>query len=310
MTPSPHQAVSQAPPVLLVVDNRQWRAADSPFQAIRRGLHRLGHRTEVAPPADGPLCDRTPKAVLIWNGVHGRRAGIVARYREAGARVLILERGFFDRNRYTQIDPAGFNHTASWAASLAQPAPDAGAERFRQAWGADPEPVRRRNGYALILLQCPGDAQVADSPLRYPSQLVRAVESAAPQGLALRVRAHPIFRWHRRRPGRARMIEGTLADAVAGAAFCVTINSNAGNEALARGRPVLALGPSLYARAGAAMRTGLAGLDHALDAMADGWTPEPHVVGNYLHHLACRQWTAAELAEGTVLQDLLDEPAA
>ena len=37
--------------------------------------------------------------------------------------------------------------------------------------------------------------------------------------------------------------------------------------------------------------TGLAGLDHALDVMAEGWTPEPPVVRNYLHHLACRQWS-------------------
>jgi len=105
------------------------------------------------------------------------------------------------------------------------------------------------------------------------------------------------------------VLGGTLREAVDGAAFAVTVNSNSGNEALAWGCCVLSLGPSLYALAGAACRTGLAGLEHALEAMADGWTPEPATVTNYLYWLACRQWSRDELAHGDVLRRLLDAVA-
>ena len=101
------------------------------------------------------------------------------------------------------------------------------------------------------------------------------------------------------------MLDGTLAGAVRGARFAVTINSNAGNEALAWGCPVLCLGPALYATAGVAERTRLAKLPAAIEQMLAGWRPRDDDVRTYLCHLACRQWNCDELAEGSVLKRLL-----
>lgn len=111
--------------------------------------------------------------------------------------------------------------------------------------------------------------------------------------------------------GRARVIDGSLADALAGARFAVTINSNSGNEALAAGCPLLALGPAPYTIARVARRCSLADLSRALASMADGdLGPSddraPAAVRNYLFHLACRQFSTRELAGPRVLANLLN----
>jgi capsule polysaccharide modification protein KpsS len=85
----------------------------------------------------------------------------------------------------------------------------------------------------------------------------------------------------------------------------LTVNSNAGNEALAMGCPVLCVGPALYAMAGVAMLTHLVNLAGRIAWMRDCRFDEA-AVKNYLYHLACRQWTGEELAEGTALKGLLD----
>lgn len=298
--------------VAIVCDNRRWKDPAEPYRGVAAGLRRLGHRVQFTVPADDwPLVCPAPDAVFLWNGVHGRWGAIADRCRREGLRTFIMERGFFDRLRHTQIDRRGFNHTASWAACLSGPAPAGGRQRFLRAWGRGRRPIRRRrDGYLLVLCQAPGDAQLRDSEIRHPGPLVRAAADAAPGGIEIRARAHPLSAWSCGTLGRARMIRGTLDEALAGAAFAVTVNSNAGNEALAAGCPVLSLGPSLYGRAGVALQTGLAHLADAIEAMLDGWRPADSDVAHYLYHLACRQWTAAELARAAVLERLLDPPDA
>ena len=85
----------------------------------------------------------------------------------------------------------------------------------------------------------------------------------------------------------------------------MTINSNAGNEALAAGCRVLCLGPALYAMAGVARQTTVADMPTALRDMLAGWAPESAAVRNYLRWLACRQWSRAELADGDALGPIL-----
>jgi len=96
-----------------------------------------------------------------------------------------------------------------------------------------------------------------------------------------------------------------LAAALAGARFVVTINSTAGNEALAAGVPVLAFGPALYTMVGVARQTTVKTLKENLAAMLNGWVPEQAAVENYLRWLAARQWTAEELARGDALRDIV-----
>jgi len=252
-----------------------------------------------------PLWNELPDAAFVWNGVHGQWGQLTERLGREGVRTFIMERGFFDRFNYTQIDGAGFNHTASWASRLTGPAPADAQARFVGAWGRQPARMRSRKGYALILLQVPGDAQLCDSEIRHAAPLVSAVEDASPSCLDIRVRCHPWRSWSCPPGGRAQVIGGTLADAVAGARFAVTINSGAANEALAWGCPVLCLGPALAVMAGVARQTSLADLPAAIADMSDGWKPADKDTWNFLYWLARRQWSVRELAEGKVLDQFI-----
>ena len=119
------------------------------------------------------------------------------------------------------------------------------------------------------------------------------------------MRPHPSQTGRERHVLFPRCEAASLEEAIAGASFAVTINSNAGNEALALGCPVLALGPSIYGRAGVARETTLAGLKPALAEMLKGWRPKTEAVRNYLEWLACRQWNEQELQEGEALDGLI-----
>ena len=270
------------------------------YLSVVSALESRGHTADIRKPAADSV--RGVDAGVIWNGRHGSRGDVHRLFAEARKPCYIMEHGFFDRMNYTQIDAAGFNHSALWAGCLDEPAPAEGASRFRAVWGCDPAPTVDRDGYVLVLTQLHGDSQLADSETRHPGKLVRAVEAALPDGVDLRVRAHPRADWQCGSRGRAKMLAGTLKDAVAGARFCVTINSNSGNEALAWGCPVLCLGPALYAMAGVAKCSKLADLASACQEMLDGWHPDRAKLTNYLHWLACRQWTDDEIADGWPLE--------
>jgi len=294
--------------IVVIADNRRYADRGDPHRHVADGLQKIGHHVElVSPHLAWPIWKGDAELVIIWNGVKGAQGLIADRARQAGAKVLVMERGFFDRKAYTQVDHQGFNHRASWATTLAGPAPPHGRERFECVWGCEPTPMRARDsGYVLVLGQVTGDAQLHDSEIHHVGPLVQAVEDATPQGIDIRVRPHPHSRWTRPADSRARPIGEDLASALAGARFAVTINSNAGNEALAWGCPLIALGPSLYGIAGVALQTHLADMSDAVETMLDGWRPPKEMTTTYLHHLACRQWSCTELTDRTVLQTLLD----
>ena len=291
----------------IICTNKTWTDTRSPIRAVAVGLERLG--CDVAPIAigDWPIFSRLPDVAFIWNGVHGRRGSIAADLRKRGVPVMVMERGFFDRMNHTQIDHAGFNHTASWAVDIAGPAPVDGVSRFARLIETigPPRPVRpRSSGHILILGQVAGDAQLRDSEIRRAEDLVRAVEKAACADVELRFRPHPMDSW---RSGRTVTLDGELNDAIDAARFAITINSNSANDALLRGCPVLCLGPALQGIAGAAIQTSLAGLQRNIKLMLAGWRPDQRRVLSYLHWLAARQWTIDELsgAGGGVLARLL-----
>jgi hypothetical protein len=95
-----------------------------------------------------------------------------------------------------------------------------------------------------------------------------------------------------------------------GARFAITINSNSIVEALIAGVPCLAFGPSTAIKAGVAKQATLATLRDDIKAMRDGWVPDQADVINYLQWLACRQWSAEELARGDILLEILGRKGA
>ncbi|MFP4354058.1 MAG: hypothetical protein ACLFUJ_02955 [Phycisphaerae bacterium] len=288
--------------VALLVGNRRWVNPTAPWQPIARGLMRLGCQVHVIqPPRDGRLGFDLDVA-MVWNGMKPPAAAHVDRLRRSGKQVLILERGFFDRDRHVQIDPAGFNHMASWAEQLATTRPPGkGAERFFRVWGARPSPMQSRDhGEILILCQVDSDAQLRDCPIHHAQHFVQAVLDASPCGIDINIRPHPAGQF---KHPLAR--KESLAQAVGRARFCVTLNSNAANEAIARGCPVLTLGPSLAAAAGVSLPGRLDRLDTDLQTMIDGWHPDSSAARNFLYHLASRQYDNAELAEAGCLAPYL-----
>ena len=68
---------------------------------------------------------------------------------------------------------------------------------------------------------------------------------------------------------------------------------------------MLCFGPALYAAAGVALQTTMSDLGDALSTMLSGWRPDAEKVRNYLHWLACRQWSQEEIREGAMLASLV-----
>ena len=294
----------------IICTNKTWTDTRSPIRAVAVALKSLG--CDVAPTAIGdcPIFSRLPDVAFIWNGVHGRRGPIAGELRKCGVPVMVMEHGFLDRLNHTQLDHAGFNHTASWAVDIAGPAPVDGVARFAGLLDTigPPRPVSpRSSGHILILGQVPGDAQLCDSEIHHAESLVRLVENTVGAGVELRFRPHPLDSWRTRRGERTTTLDGELGDAIDTARFAITINSNSANDALLRGCPVLCLGPALYGIAGVAIQTSLVSLQRNIELMLDGWRPDSRRVLSYLHWLAARQWTIDELSDagGGVLARLL-----
>lgn len=289
-------------PVLLVAHNRDIKNRLHPLHAARIGLEASGRKVEIVqPPPPGAMCwplvASRPGAVVTWNAAKDVRAQIAARFRSEGVPVFVMERGFFARMRFSQVDPCGFGHTASWASreQLSGSPPPEGQARFVGSFGTDVSLMApREKGIILVLGQIAGDAQLADSEISASEQLEQAVmdalcDSALPS--LVEFRPHPLT------PAGRRNTE-PLREAIARSRFAVTINSNSIHEALAWGCPVLALGPALACIAGVAIQTTLANLERSLYAMNDGWAPPPDAVRDYLYTLACRQHSLEELATG------------
>jgi hypothetical protein len=318
---------SSVRPAALVIDRPEWFPGQRAlFDALSDGLGALGYRVERRERAPDALLEAgtLPDLLAIWNGIRSEEARLVDQARRFGSQVLYLEHGFWQRSRYVQCDLRGTQHRASWAEHLAEPAPPEGAGRLAAFY---PDGIRRirarKQGYVLVLGQVPKDSQMDEAELRGPLPLQRAVKGALPRGVAVCFRPHPqcanvTLPAHKNilpllNPSggqEAAQYKTTkagagLAEALAGARFVITVNSTAGNEALAAGVPVLAFGPALYLAAGVARQATLKTLRSDIEAMLAGWCPKPSAVQHYLRRLASRQWNAEELRSPEVLGSIL-----
>ena len=284
----------------------QWADDTQPFRGIARGLAAAGFDTVVADLPDVPDALVTGDLLVVWNGRKSTYLRLARRARRYGLPVLNVEHGFFDRRAHVQIDHQGILHWASWRHRLSEPAPPEGADRLARVWPRPIEPVRRRrDGYVLVLGQVKRDSQLDESAFQSSAPLEKLVARSLPEGVQAVFRAHPKSR--RQRSNHLPVCEAeTLEEAVRGARLAVTINSNAGNECLALGCPVLCFGPALYATAGVARRTTPSTFRADLaDVLNGAPPPDEDAVRNYLEWLACRQWNADDLADGKVIAELV-----
>ena len=284
-----------------------------PLTAFSRGLEACGFdvvRSGDAKSIGGQWS--RPALIVCWNGRKDKGLPNLAARFEIPC--LYLEHGFFDRQNFTQADHGGILHWSSWSKCTAFPAPTNGAGRLAE-FAPERKPIRAREGYALVIGQIDNDTQMDDSEIRGGVQLQKFVHRNLPPHVAACFRPHPAAKYHPHPMHetlplmdtcceRADYLKtkhgGGLAEALRGAAFVVTINSNACVEALCAGVPCLAFGPHIGIEAGAIRRTSLATLSRDLSDMACGWTPPQSSVDNYLEWLAARQWSNEELERGDV----------
>lgn len=285
----------------------QWEDTEQPFHAIAQGLQNIGCTVEVWRLSQAVPDFDTSDMLIIWNGRKFQYEKAVSAARARHVPYIVFEHGFFDRRNYIHLNKSGILHWASWAHDWARPAPADGAARLAKVWPRPLGSFGRREGYVLVLGQMDGDSQLDDSTPCHALQVEKLVARNLPRGVRGVLRPHPNKRVKSRHQYLPRCQAATLAEAVAGAKFAVTINSNAGNECLAMGCPVLAFGPSLYGNAGVAHTTSLATFKRDLEEMVRGWLPKSDAVTNYLQWLACRQHNADELREGSVMAQLVQD---
>jgi len=291
-----------------------------PYVHIARGLESLGFQCEMQQ-IDGALekAHDIPSLLVTWNGRKGASLDQVQQAAKLGIPVIRLEHGFFERKRYTQADHEGILHWASWRRDLLEPAPADGKERLARFYPDGIKPMGKRSGYILVIGQVAGDSQMEGSELQSAIPLQRLIHRATKnKGLPVYFRPHPSDRCPNAKllprlevaDARGTYVKTKhglgLAEALAGAKFIITINSNTIVEALAAGVPALAFGPHLGIEAGVVHRATADTLHVDLQEMLDGWRPDQAAVQNFLEHLACHQWAPEEFADPEVMSKLLD----
>lgn len=267
----------------LLMGDPDWAPLRS-FEAGLRliGVDRVEWRNHRESEWSGVDCD----AVAIY-GLRAQGRDALLHYQARGIPVIVIDHGYM--NRVHTYEDFGHGYFQVGVGRLGWTPPAAPADRF-ESLGIEiqrraPRPIRR----VLIMGQVPHDASHRKTPL----QLTECYESLAEEALrmgarSVAYRAHPSPQSAPVQPRIPHDGPQPLASAIAQADLVVSLNSNAGIDAIIAGCPACTLLPSHY------------------DALAYRWpvrlaaaTPPPaDLITAHLHKLAYAQWTQAEMAEG------------
>jgi hypothetical protein len=190
-----------------------------------------------------------------------------------------MERGFIQRMDWTSLGWDGLNGRAQWNVAA-----DSG-QRFDTNFGHLIGDWCRSDGYALIIGQVKGDAALVNVDIdRWYEQAVKAMFARGFE--EVRIREHPVAIQQRKRLLTCQefLIEGSLEEALSGAAVVVTYNSNTGVDAALAGIPVIACDHGSMAWPIAAQSLN-----------AEVVTPDRR---QWCIDLSWRQWTLDELSSG------------
>jgi hypothetical protein len=247
--------------------------------AFGEGLKRHGWFVTHAPVPQS--CD-----LLVMWGV--RHQPWIAAQKAAGGEVCILERGYVgDRFAWTSVS---FGGGLNGRGIFHMPG-DADASRWERHFAQlmrpwDPRPIcpsNRTSAYALLIGQVPGDNSLrgVDIDAWYRD----TAAEAARVGWPVRFRPHPVAvqRGIAGDVAGAPTLAGSLDEALAGAAACITWNSNTAVESVLAGVPTI-----------------------ACDEGSMAWPVCGHAVGPipspdrrpWVHWLAWCQWTIEEMRSG------------
>lgn len=237
--------------------------------AFAEGLRRHGWEAVVQrSPAPADL-------LVLW-GVRNQPA-IAA----ATGEVCILERGYLgDRFAWTSVS---FGGELNGRATFRGPFEDRG--RWDRHFASLMKPWSQRAGYALLLGQVPGDMSLRPVGGRLDGWYRTTAAKLQRLGYGVRFRPHPLAY---RRGGSsmvigARTIGGSLDEALAGAAFAVSFNSNSAVDAVLAGVPTIAVDEGSMAWA-------VTGHEIAPPPMPDR--------ADWAARLAWCQWSREEMASG------------
>lgn len=209
-------------------------------------------------------------AVATWGWRHGSAV------RALGHNVLVMERAYVDdRFKWFSMGWNGLNGRATWPDIEDDSRWGQNFSHLMQPWQSKPD------GYALIMGQVPTDAALRHVP--FIQWAARVAEELSYEGF------DPVYRAHPRSPSSiptgVRTVRGTLKDALEGAKFVVTYNSNSAVDAVLHGVPTIAydLGSMAYDVTSHDIKSSLRRCDRS----------------KWAARLAWRQWLPEELADGT-----------
>lgn len=242
--------------------------------ALSDGLRQYGVTVRLAVPAQAIKT----KYTACW----GWRLG--ERLRKAGHEVLVMERGYVgDRFNYTSLGWNGLNGFAEF--------PDRNidsGERFA-SHGGELRPWKSGGEYVLVLGQVPRDASLRGMDL-LPYYEAWAKDCAEKHKLPVLFRPHPDLAkkgLNQTVPSAQNSPHESLSQALAGAALCVTFNSNSSVDAVLAGVPTVSIDSG-------SMAWDMCG--HSLDEIV---RPDRTA---WAHSLVFKQWTLDEIRMGQALE--------
>lgn len=243
---------------------------------LQQGLYKLGISSICA--TNQSVINT--KYVACW----GWRNGKI--FRDAGHEVLVMERGYIgDRFKFTSLAWNGLNGYAEFP----EYEYDSGA-RFK-GHGVKIKPWKMGGSYALILGQVPSDASLQGKDIM-PWYEEQAAHIKAIYDIPVYFRSHPdlIKKGIRQKVEGTLPSEGTLEQALNGAAFTVTYNSNSSVDSILNGTPCI-IGDK-----------GSMAYDMCGKFIGDLVRPYREV---WAHKLAQKQWSLSEIQSGEALKGII-----
>ena len=261
---------------------------DRPLQrkygdAIIEGLTHSGVNVYYAP-FDQPA---TSEMAIMWLWEQGK---IIADCQRRNIPLLVVELGCLQpRTEWISLSWNGYNNLGAFA-----PAPDFDqGQRWRKYFAHHLKPWRKtEQGYALVMGQRP-DFYLKSHPLNFNRWAQNMTDQLLLRGAEIVYRPHPFVLKEAKKdpstplfiPQGARLSAGTLEEDLAGAAYSVTFCSNVALDSVLAGVPTI-----------------------AMDEASAAWPVTSHDLDNpfyypdrlpWCYNMAWRQWTYAELADGT-----------
>lgn len=217
--------------------------------------------------------------VACWGWRIGKRL------KDRGCRVLVMERGYLgDRFSNTSLGFNGLNGHAQF------PKYNVDDSRLKKL-GIELKPWKKGGDYALILGQVPHDASLQGRDM-VPWYRDIANEIKVRHALPVLFRPHPDLakKGMTQNVPNAEPSQGSLSDALAGAAFTVCFNSNSSVDSVIAGVPCVVgdRGSMAYDMCG-----------HDIESII---RPDRE---NWANALAFKQWTIEEIRSGDALKGII-----